>query len=284
MPTSPPSPPQPTTSPTVLTVYWPRSCQPSPTNLYQNCQSLRAQCPVLMTLTWGLTAGEWGVWPCLQPEPWPVNILATSFCLSVGSSLRSPDSMLLTFWWFLLTVPGGKQGGLQQKITSVTQVFILSLCWRVTLFSRPYMSLTATQLPGSTPGDLWMATATRELFCYKPNSCRSPDNPFYIFVTLLVFKIYVLFYMDMWIPVCMYMFHTCAWCLRRSEEGLWSPGTGVADSCELSCVYWDLNQGLLQKQQVVFNCWVIAPTYDFVVIYYPYMDVGIQHMMNWNLL
>ena len=41
--------------------------------------------------------------------------------------------------------------------------------------------------------------------------------------------------------VCMYVHHMCAWCQRRSEEGIRSPGTGVMDSCEAPCRFWESN-------------------------------------------
>jgi E3 ubiquitin-protein ligase NEDD4 len=38
-------------------------------------------------------------------------------------------------------------------------------------------------------------------------------------------------------------------CLR----GVKSPGTGVTDSCELPCGFWELNLGPLEKQQVLLT-------------------------------
>lgn len=37
------------------------------------------------------------------------------------------------------------------------------------------------------------------------------------------------------LPACMYVYHVCARCLRRSEVGIRTPGTGVMGSCELPC-------------------------------------------------
>ena len=37
----------------------------------------------------------------------------------------------------------------------------------------------------------------------------------------------------------------------RPYEGIGSPGTGVTDSCELPCVYWELNPSLLEEQPVL---------------------------------
>lgn len=43
-----------------------------------------------------------------------------------------------------------------------------------------------------------------------------------------------LFYVHKWIFACMYVYHAHVWCLRKSEEGTVSLGTGVTDDCELS--------------------------------------------------
>ena len=47
--------------------------------------------------------------------------------------------------------------------------------------------------------------------------------------------------------------HTNAWCLWRSEDGIRSPGSGVADSCEPPCGGWDLNPGPLEEQPVILT-------------------------------
>lgn len=47
---------------------------------------------------------------------------------------------------------------------------------------------------------------------------------------------------------CMSMHHACAWCLFRSEQGIWFPGTVVTDTYELSCKYFKLSSGLLEEQ------------------------------------
>jgi hypothetical protein len=49
---------------------------------------------------------------------------------------------------------------------------------------------------------------------------------------------------------CMFVCHICAWCLKRLEEGIKSPGTGVTDDCEPSCGYWESNLGPLEEQLV----------------------------------
>lgn len=39
--------------------------------------------------------------------------------------------------------------------------------------------------------------------------------------------------------MCVYLMH--AWDPQRSEEGIGSPRTGVADGCKPPCVFWELN-------------------------------------------
>jgi hypothetical protein len=43
----------------------------------------------------------------------------------------------------------------------------------------------------------------------------------------------------------------CTKCLRPSEEGSGSPGTGITDGCELSCGWQELNWSPLEEQQVL---------------------------------
>ena len=54
-------------------------------------------------------------------------------------------------------------------------------------------------------------------------------------VTLIIVRVtfrFYLFYVYGCL-VCMYVYHIHAWCLRRSDVGIRSPGTGVIDGCEL---------------------------------------------------
>ncbi|EGV95001.1 E3 ubiquitin-protein ligase NEDD4 [Cricetulus griseus] len=44
-----------------------------------------------------------------------------------------------------------------------------------------------------------------------------------------------------------------AYCLKKSEQGFTSPGTGVIDDCEPPCRYWESNSDLLQEQQVLLT-------------------------------
>ena len=55
------------------------------------------------------------------------------------------------------------------------------------------------------------------------------------------------------LPACMYVYHVCAWCLWRPEEGIRSPGTGVTDGCEPPYGYWESNLGPLEEQQVLLK-------------------------------
>lgn len=42
--------------------------------------------------------------------------------------------------------------------------------------------------------------------------------------------------------------HLCAWCLRRPEEGIGFPGTGVTNGCKLLCGCWDSTLDALEKR------------------------------------
>lgn len=46
-----------------------------------------------------------------------------------------------------------------------------------------------------------------------------------------------------------YVHHMQAYFLRRPEEGIRSPGTGVVNGCDLSCGFWELNVGPLQENK-----------------------------------
>jgi hypothetical protein len=68
-----------------------------------------------------------------------------------------------------------------------------------------------------------------------------------LFICVCVFCLYA----------CLCNKHTCAWCPRRSEEGIVSPGTGVTASCEPLCDYWKSNLDCLQEQPELLT---IAPS------------------------
>jgi hypothetical protein len=50
----------------------------------------------------------------------------------------------------------------------------------------------------------------------------------------------------------MTVYHLHAWCLRRPEEGVGSPETGVTEGCKLLFGWRELNPGLLEEQPVLF--------------------------------
>lgn len=65
----------------------------------------------------------------------------------------------------------------------------------------------------------------------------------------LAFRLDIHFYKYMSVlQACVLVHHMPLWCQSRPEEGLWSPGIGVADSCELQSGYCKSNTGLLEKQ------------------------------------
>lgn len=51
-----------------------------------------------------------------------------------------------------------------------------------------------------------------------------------LIIVIVIFRLYLFYYGCL---VCMHVYHIHAWCLRRSELGIGSPGTGVLDGCEL---------------------------------------------------
>lgn len=53
------------------------------------------------------------------------------------------------------------------------------------------------------------------------------------------------------LPSCVYVQHVCAWCPRRSEEGVGYPRPGLMDNCEPPCRCWKLNPDPLQEQPVL---------------------------------
>ena len=47
------------------------------------------------------------------------------------------------------------------------------------------------------------------------------------------------------------MQHLCTWYPQRTEEGVRTPGTGITDSCEPLCGYWELNLSSLEEHPVL---------------------------------
>lgn len=52
------------------------------------------------------------------------------------------------------------------------------------------------------------------------------------------------------LPACMSVNYVNACCLRKSEEGFGSPGTGDIDGYEPPCRCWESNSDLLQEQHI----------------------------------
>lgn len=46
---------------------------------------------------------------------------------------------------------------------------------------------------------------------------------------------------------CVAVYHRCAWCSQKLEEGIGSPGNRVIDCCELPCGFLDSNSGSLEE-------------------------------------
>ena len=49
------------------------------------------------------------------------------------------------------------------------------------------------------------------------------------------------------LPVSISVYHLYVWCQWRPDEGTGSPGTGITDSCDLSCGCLELNLGPLKE-------------------------------------
>jgi hypothetical protein len=52
-------------------------------------------------------------------------------------------------------------------------------------------------------------------------------------------------------PACISVYHLCASCLWRSEEGIRFPESEVADSCEPPCRCLELNPGPPERHKVL---------------------------------
>lgn len=72
--------------------------------------------------------------------------------------------------------------------------------------------------------------------------------------------------------------------LRRTEEGVWSSGTGVRDGLGPPCRCWESN--LLQEQLVLYNHWIISP---FPLMYllisvFPHLLFGCLQLLPYLLV
>jgi hypothetical protein len=74
-------------------------------------------------------------------------------------------------------------------------------------------------------------------------------HTFYLFI--YNFYVYGWFFF-LWLA-CMSVYHICAWCPGKPEEGVRFSGTGVTDSCELACGCWKLNSGFLGEQPMLLT-------------------------------
>lgn len=84
-------------------------------------------------------------------------------------------------------------------------------------------------------------------------------------VVFLLFKMKnetSLFSLCVWafLPECKPVHHMCAWYSQRSEANVRSPGTVLADGCELLCGHSELNLGLLVEQPYVIS---LAPVFSW---------------------
>ena len=78
--------------------------------------------------------------------------------------------------------------------------------------------------------------------------------------------------------VLLHMYYTTFMqCPKMQEEAIVSPGTGVTDSCELSCGCWKLNLGPLEAQQLLLTTetFLQLPLFSFFLSYKEYMYAAI---------
>lgn len=71
--------------------------------------------------------------------------------------------------------------------------------------------------------------------------------------------------MRVW-PARISMYYLDAWCPRKLEEGVQSPGTGVKGVCELLCGCRELNAGRIEEQSVLFSYFPSLPPSFFWLI------------------
>lgn len=87
---------------------------------------------------------------------------------------------------------------------------------------------------------LAMVTLHHHALCYSGLS----DSLYFSLLFIFAYFVYEC------LPVYMHVYHLSAWCLRRSEEVIRSPRTGVTSDCEAPCECWKLN---LQDLQVLLT-------------------------------
>lgn len=88
--------------------------------------------------------------------------------------------------------------------------------------------------------------------CNAP--CSSKQGVKYsvlLFICYNCLKISLLFYVCLHFCICVCVYYVHAWCPRRPEEGVRSPGTGVTGGCEPSCGCWQPHSPLQEELQVL---------------------------------
>ena len=61
-----------------------------------------------------------------------------------------------------------------------------------------------------------------------------------------------------------HVYHVCAWCPWKSEEGARSLGRGVMASYEPLCRFWEPNPGLFARATSALNCSPSLQSQDWV--------------------
>lgn len=80
---------------------------------------------------------------------------------------------------------------------------------------------------------------------------------------LKIFLLYV------WVFSCMYLCTTCMQYPWGPEEGIKSPGTGVADGCEPLCGCSELNSSACKSSQ--YSWWALSPATFFTLNVWPFI-------------
>lgn len=80
------------------------------------------------------------------------------------------------------------------------------------------------------------------------SSHKGQGKPSDLLDSELIFFFFRVFNFVCVLPLFIYVYHMCAWCLQRAEEHAKSPGAGVTDDWEPQRGSWELNLSLLQEQ------------------------------------
>ena len=65
-------------------------------------------------------------------------------------------------------------------------------------------------------------------------------------------------------------------------EGARSPATGVTDSCELPCGYWELNPGPLEEQPVLLTT-EPSPQPEYTILNAEFFSCKVETESYWSL-